>query len=339
MLEKINRLWQIMTRPNPRQHRRAKERISDREIEEARRVNLAHLIESLGHKPRWFSAEKAMFSSPLREEKTPSFTVSYYKGRWGWKDWGTSESGDTIAFVQAYYGLGFIEAVRKLSGGTNLSVPSSAPAPSARSEYDEDKIKFVRKLHSDRMSLMSPKEHRIVRLYFEDKKVIFYPEIAVVMYHSFKDKKSFVGIPMPHARCIKGLECREIGGTDRKTLGDTTLWYLGRKSSKVLVTESILDALAGEIVLSDSTVSLMSINGVGNVGKLDGVLAKLRPKEVLLALDNDAPGREAQIAAVQIASRYADRVIQVDHHIRAGVKDLHKLLLPAQQSTPVAKAE
>ena len=339
LLGMINRLWQKMSRPKPRQHRRAKERISDREVEAARRVNLAHLIESLGYKPRWFSAEKAMFSSPLRVEKTPSFTVSYYKGRWGWKDWGTGDSGDAISFAQAYYGLSFIEAVRKLNGGFSFNVPSSAPAPSARSEYDEDKIKFVRKLHSDRTALMSEKERRIIRLYFEDKEVTLYPEMAVVMYHSFKDKKSFVAIPMPHARCIKGLECREIGGTDRKTLGNKTLWYLGRKSSRVLVTESILDALAGEIVLSDDTLSLLSINGVGNVGKLDGVLAKLRPKEVLLALDNDNPGREAQATAVQIASRYADRVIEVDHHIRAGVKDLHKLLLPARQAKSVAKAE
>ncbi|HOD98628.1 MAG TPA: CHC2 zinc finger domain-containing protein [Syntrophales bacterium] len=339
LLGMINRLWQKMSRPKPRQQRRAKERISDHEVEEARRVNLAHLIESLGYKPRWFSAEKAMFSSPLREEKTPSFTVSYFKGRWGWKDWGTGDSGDTISFVQAYYGLSFIEAVRKLNGGTYSSIPSSAPPPSARSEYDEDKIKFVRKLHSDRTSLMSEKERLIIRLYFEDKGVAFYPEMAVVTYHSFRDKKSFVAIPMPHARCIKGLECREIGGTDRKTLGNKTLWFLSRKSSKVLVTESILDALAGEIVLSDNSLSLLSINGVGNVGKLDGVLAKLRPKEVLLALDNDHPGREAQKTAVRIASRYADRVIEIDHHVRAGAKDLHKLLPPARQATPVARAE
>ena len=322
----ITRLWKKITQPSHRQSSRPEQRVTDRDIEAARQVNLVSLIESLGHKPTWHGSRKAMYSSPLREEKTPSFGVSYYKGRWTWKDWGSGESGDVITFVEEYYGIDFLDAVRKLTN-FNASLPSTPPSQQQKSTaYDDDKIVWVRTLHKERMSLSTPKDRAIIKRYFEERGVRHYEEMACVMYTNFKDKKSFVGIPMPYANNLIGLECREIGGTDRKTLGHKSIWTLRRQSQRLFVAESILDALAAEIVLADGTLNLCSLNGVGNVDKIKNVLSALRPKEVMFALDNDDPGRIAQQDAMKIATRYCKNVIALDHHVRAGVKDMHKLL-------------
>ncbi len=302
--------------------------IPNREVEAARAVNLASLIEHLGYKPRWYSSEKAMFKSPLREEENPSFSVSFYKGRWVWKDWGTGETGDSISFVMAYYGLSFPEAVRKLTGGSITPPPRSASV-----KYDADKIDFVRRLYADRMKLMSEKEARLIRGYFSERGVKYPPEMGAVIYRSFREKKTYLGIPIPHAGCIKGLECRELGGDSRKTIGHKTLWYLHRNSPTILVTESIMDCLAGEIVLGRQSApppSLLSLNGVGNVSRLAGVMEKLRPQRVLLALDSDLPGREAQEVAKKTIKPLCGEVVEINHHIRKGCKDLHRLLLLMQ---------
>jgi len=308
--------------------------INKGEVEVARAVNLASLIEHLGYKPRWYSKEKAMFKSPLREEENPSFSVNYYKGRWVWKDWGTGETGDSISFVMAFYGLSFPEAVKKLTGGSFTPPPRPVSVT-----YDTDKINFVRRLYADRIKLMSEKETRLIRGYFSERGVKFYPEVGGIIYRSFRDKKTYLGIPIPYAKCIKGLECREIGGGgSRKTIGHKTLWYLQRNSPTILVTESILDCLAGEIILGRQSApppSLLSLNGVGNTNKLAGVIEKLRPQRVMLALDSDLPGREAQEVAKKSITPHCGVVVEIDHHIRKGCKDLHKLLLMERSTSAV----
>ncbi|MFA5183163.1 MAG: CHC2 zinc finger domain-containing protein [Syntrophales bacterium] len=330
----ITRLWKRITQPPTRQSSRS-HRVTDRNIEAARRVNLVTLIESLGYKATWHGSEKAMFSSPLREENNPSFSVSYYKGRWTWKDWGSGESGDVIKFVKLYYGIGFLEAVKKLTNG--VSYATSMPPPQKSNSHDYDKVEWVRNLHKERMTLMTSGDRATIRRYFEEQGVRLYDEMACVMYTHFKEKKSYVAIPITHADNLKGLECREIGGTARKTLGHKTLWVLRRQSSRIMVAESILDALASEIILNDDTLTLCSLNGVGNAEKIGDVLSMLKPREILFALDNDEPGRAAQRTATKIAARYCDRVIALDHHVKAGVKDMHKLI--TRQPARAARAQ
>ena len=321
----INRLWRRITRPQPtRQSRRPYQRVTDKDIEAARQVNLIALIESLGHKATRTGSVKAMFSSPLRSEKSPSFAVSYYKGRWTWKDWGSGESGDVIKFVELFYGVGFLDAVTKLNN--TVSIPSTHPQQNKSTLYETDKVSWVRNLHKERMILMTPGDRSTIRRYFEEQGVKCYDEMACVRYTQFKEQKKYIAIPMPYPDNLKGLECREIGGTDRKTLGHKTLWVLRRQSSRVLVAESILDAMSSEIVLNDNTLTLCSLNGVGNAEKIGEVLAMLKPGETLFALDNDAPGQAAQKTAMKIAERYCNKVNALDQHIKAGVKDMHKLI-------------
>ena len=91
---------------------------------------------------------------------------------------------------------------------------------------------------------------------------------------------------------------------------------------------AVLDALAGEEILGMQTATLVSINGATNASKFVELYDKVKekPKEILLALDNDEPGERAR-QEIENALRWKwCRVKTVHNHVRAGVKDMHRLL-------------
>jgi len=293
----------------------------------ARAANLCELVQQLtGQAPRRIGGGRFMFFSPLREEKNPSFTVSYHGGRWWWRDWGTNESGDVISFVEKYLDCSFKEAVQYITGEEWSSPPLPPPPPPPPAALEEEK----RDIQPFYEWLKSHSLHREVEMYFKKRGVDYHPEMGAVVYTQKSSGHRYVATPCPSPMHILGLECREIEGPGRITLGQKTLWWLPNKSDSVLVTESILDSLAGvEVLTFKKTPSLLALNGVGNVNQLKS-LEQVRPQEVWLALDADEPGRSAQRRAVEIVKSLGAKVVEVDIHLRCGVKDLHKVLLQAQ---------
>ncbi len=303
-----------------------KVRIPDADVQRARDIDLRGYLASLGSHPVGGTAEKPIYKSPFRQEKNASFTLSYYQGRWRWKDWGTGHGGDIIQFAQDYYGCDFHGAVERLVGITlgQPARPPLPPAPSGPPEQDRaEKERWVREVYP---KLLSHTPRGLAEEYFCGKGVCYHPQIGCAQYAQIKEKRRYVAIPLPYPAKVRGLECREVGGDSRRTLGTKTLWVLKREPERMLVTESILDALAGEVVLGETKATLVAINGVGNTEQLSTLFGIYKPREVLFALDADDPGRVAQKRGVEIAKPFA-RVSVVQDHTRAGVKDLHKLLL------------
>ena len=310
-------------------------KVTEQDIEQARSINLITYIEGMGFKPSFRYGDKAMFLSPLRAENHPSFYVSHYNGHWVWKDWGTEEHGDIIEFIKIYHTVDFSEAVEILLG-EDFQV--SSPRIDVGCNKDKtNKIRWIRNIYKQSIAMLYNEDIERFKTYFVNKGVRYYPSIGCICYNSFRDKKSYIAIPIPFPEKIRGLECREYKDEGRKTLGCKTLWVLKRDTSRVLVTESILDALAGEIVLNDDTITLCSINGVGNIGKVEKLVKQYNPKEVFFALDNDEPGQKAQERGIEIVKPLS-KVHIVNNHVKSGVKDLHKLLITKKGSVAVASA-
>jgi len=320
-------------------------------IEQAKRINLISFLEHLGFRPSWQSGERAMFFSPLREEKNPSFYVQRFDGCWIWKDWGTGEKGDIINFVELYYGIDFAEAVRRLdplqtaTGRGVLPLRGRRPLRGQRPPEDlrisqspktckrdsREVVSWVREFYRKGVK-MNVHKMEVVRGYFLRRGVRYYPEMKCILVNDWKEKKLYVGIPAPFPLKMRGLELREIGGDSRKTWGRKTLWLLKRNLQRVLVTESVLDALSGELLLGDDSITLCSLNGVCNVGQLGYLFIQYRPREVVMALDSDEPGRKATQEAIEIARCHLAPVVEFTDHLNAGVKDLHKLLMLKEES-------
>lgn len=81
--------------------------VTQEEIELARNIPITSLLDRKTHR----SGKHFMTLCPLHKERTPSFVVypdnHFYC-------FGCNEGGDSIALVQKLYGLGFVDAVKKL---------------------------------------------------------------------------------------------------------------------------------------------------------------------------------------------------------------------------------
>ena len=293
------------------------------EIKELKKIDLISYLKAMGFLPEWRSGDKAMFISPLRVEKNPSFYVQRSdSGEWFWKDWGTGDSGDIINFVMLYCGIDFKEAIKKIKGFS----PAFTPSINKATVGPRDSMNWVNEFHHKK-TLMGSQKMEMVRSYFLKRGVRYYSEMKCIPVFDRKERKQYIGIPVPFPLKIRGLELREINGESRKTWGKKSLWLLKRDIRRLLITESILDALAGEIILADQTITLCSINGVGNVNQLEDLFSQCAPRQVILALDADEAGRRATMEAYEIMKNRSVELIEFTGHIDAGEKDLHKLLM------------
>lgn len=89
-----------------------------------RRISIRAYLAARGIKPRWERGNRGMYLSPLREERTASFSVSYDKNLW--HDFGTGEGGSIIDLVARMEGCSEVEAARRLNErNTGTFVPLS----------------------------------------------------------------------------------------------------------------------------------------------------------------------------------------------------------------------
>ena len=80
-------------------------------------------------------------------------------------------------------------------------------------------------------------------------------------------------------------------------------------------------------MLGDREISLCALNSAAYVNRLGEFLKRHDPDEVWLATDNDGPGIIARDKAMETISRTRAHIVLVEDHFKAGVKDLHKLLV------------
>ena len=83
--------------------------------------------------PHHETATHGMFLSPLRKERTPSFSVRYDKGLW--YDFGLGEGGTLLQLVMRLEGCSMAEAIRSLRKGSADEVPFQ-PLPTASPRED-----------------------------------------------------------------------------------------------------------------------------------------------------------------------------------------------------------
>lgn len=301
-------------------------RVSDEHKKMLKQLDLNRFLqEHLGLNPKAHSGSIASYLSPLRKETKASFTVECYKGEWRWRDWGGDETdrGDIIELVRRIYEVDFPEALRIL---LSKEFPAEYYKQEGQAEkHDrEAKIAYARRLYS---RLLKVNSIDAIIAYFREQGVTYHFPMGCALYNDFKEKKVYIATPAPTPWSLTALECRELKGDGKKTLGAGSLWFFERDPKRILITESILDSLAGEIVLDDREISLCALNSAAYVNQLDDFLKEHDPDEVWLATDNDRPGIRARDKAIEMISRTRAEIFLVEDHIRAGVKDLHKLLV------------
>lgn len=302
-------------------------KIPERMLQDARNRSVAGYMQQQIGDPGRFYNRQWWFCSPLRQETTASFSVNPEKNVWF--DYGLGVGGDLIALVEKLHGFDFKEAVSHLAGIRleDINFEPEFSSPQKKGEPATVVPPDCGQAVKGRMT---------VEKFFKAIALPYYPEIGAFPL-TYKGG-NYIGFPVEDPKSRLGIECRGFvinGGVKpvhkRMTLGRKLPWvFRHERDPKVtLVTESITDALAGEVVLGNATMSLLALNGVQNV--------KLLPEycktgHVLLAMDNDGDGnghigQKMQQEAEKLLLGNGCKVSLVTHHIVAGVKDLHRLLL------------
>ena len=95
-----------------------------------RHISIRAYLAARGILPQWERGNRGMYLSPLRKERTASFSVSYDKNLC--HDFGTGEGGSIIDLVARMEGCSEVEAARRLNErNTGTFVPlSNEPTPS-----------------------------------------------------------------------------------------------------------------------------------------------------------------------------------------------------------------
>lgn len=287
--------------------------IDEEKLRLARTVDLpAFLEEEMGLVPVSIEGSGRFYLSPLGSEKTPSFHVSYKDGIWLWFDHRTAEKagGDGIALLRRL-SYSFKESVERLAGFSGYCdrtrttqmkrMPQSYEV--RKDNLDGKSVKLEKALYAREFYARLPDSGSTVERYFIDRGLAYHPEIGARLYVDFKNSTKYLATPVPYPSEIRGIELREhfpahmelAAGfrKKRKCYGVKSLWVFKRDQRRLLVTESILDAIAGEKLFSMPEGTLVALNGVGQAAEIERLLKYVTPKEVFVALDNDDSGREA----------------------------------------------
>lgn len=328
-------------------------------IAQARHINMIEYLRRLGHHPVQARPDHALYHSPLREDRNPSFSVSLVDGAWIWFDFALQTHGDLIDFVQTQDHLTFKEALATILHEPlpRTTVPPVRPSSPAPGPTEKDRVLYARKLYHGAKATMTPEREAQLRQYFLDRRLPNYPYVGAVWlpltFHSTQcdhHRRQEQGaaclrmdchpvpyiafpLPTPNVHFIQGLMCRALGQVpqDRMRLwrGIPSPWVLRRKEAPMLVTESIIDCLAADVLFGPS-FTLCALNGLGQSGQLLTYLERLQTKVVYLALDNDPDpkkGPRVQRQLVESLTTHGIHVMEVHTHHLSHTKDLHRHLL------------
>ena len=331
--------------------------ISPDAIAHARSINLIEFLIARGHKPVSRRPHHADFHAPYREDRNPSFSVSQRPdGTWVWYDFGRNEHegckhhGDLIDLVQLLDHVPFAEALHRILHNTvrSMAAPSE---PSTAPPTDKERIAHAKKLYYAAQANMTPEREEELRSYFHKLALPYNQHLGAVWMRLGDDGIPYVAFPLPtpNIHFMQGLMARALGEAPpalmRVARGLKGPWILKRGNAPILITESIVDCLAGDELFGPS-FTLCALNGLNTVERLQEYLKRLPSRIIYVALDNDASciavgnapqnssrkkGPHVQKELVSLLTHMGYHVMEVLLHHNANVKDLHKLWLKHPQ--------
>ncbi|MGI6120177.1 MAG: AAA family ATPase [Desulfosporosinus sp.] len=264
---------------------------------------------------------------PFHSEKTPSFSIKREDNIF--RCFGCGEGGDAIDFVAKHEGIEPLEAAKKIAAMYGID---TAQNDNKRGAVQASKTMSADTKTLNKVSKQSIKEYITACIGNIDKTDYFTKrglnkDTITKFGLGFDEKKQCVVIPYSsdytyyQTRSIDGKEFRKPP-TD--IAGPEPLWNeKGLMSTGIVfVVESPICAMSimqcGEVAIST--------NGTSGINKVTAAIKKKKPKcKVILSMDNDEPGQEAQYT---LASVLAEEKMQfMQYNISDDCKDPNELLI------------
>jgi len=314
------------------------------EIEAVKRgVDLVALIRSSGVELKR-KGKDFVGRCPFHDDKTPSLVVSPEKGLWNClgacKGNGHPSGGDALGWLVRFKGMNFPEAMKEL--GTPPAAKEEKPShhllETVVSHYHETLTTSKEaRAYLEQRHLWSLETLRAFRVGYADGSLVErlgksplkkeLRELGVLTGSGRELMKGCVVVPI-----LKGTAVVNLYG--RRVEGDQHLYLPGQRrglfnaagakdASRLVLCESILDALSLIIMGEHGALPLWGINGWTE--DHEGFMKNWRGNELVIALDSDEAGKGAASALAESLSAYNPRVIDLKEY-----KDPNELLCMAE---------
>lgn len=270
-------------------------------------IRITHIIDYLGAKgfqPVKINSNTALYYSPFREEKTPSFNVNLKKNVWF--DFGPGEGGNLVKLVMLLENYSLNEARTKLSGNLYSTLVHDLPP------FDENEhIRITHTRPLQRLSLIKYLNSRKISLIFSK---MYLKEANYTVHH-----KKYFALAFKNDR--GGYELRNEffkGGSSPKYF--TTI--PGPDPSRLSIFEGFMDFLSACTYYDQlPACKTIILNSLSFLPRIESELAIA--KTVNLYLDNDTAGRKATQKILDSHSQVKDyaQIIYPNH------KDFNEFLM------------
>jgi hypothetical protein len=240
-----------------------------------------------------------MLCATWRGEKKRS--VSYLKssrGQWYWRDFGTGEGGSHIDLIMKQMGVNYGQAIYTLKeisdgNGSLLASPSfSFSLPFSKRSESSWGIESISSCRESYIQVLLDQRHlrsesiplsklKWITICHSKKK---FRRKCYGIKNSSGGYELFSGYPSDHSLSFKSC------------CGPKDISIVNRSNGNWMVSESIIDAISAQELCKYQNISLISLNGVGQVERVGRFLSKYRCRieTLILALDHDPAGEVAQ---------------------------------------------
>jgi DNA primase len=247
-------------------------------VSEAKQIKIIDFLQANGINPFKISHGSAIYFSPLRNEKTPSFSIDLQKNVW--YDFGIGEGGNLIGLVMKLNSVNVSEALELINSAASLGYkPFEFKMPVNAEE--KSKIVIVQIIEISHPALLVYLTNRKVSIRIARH---FLKEVHYILY----GKKFFA---LAFKNDLGGYELRNSGFKG----GNSPKWFTtipGTDTSKLMVFEGFMDFLSWctfyNKIPAGETVILNSLSFLPRIKTL-----LLNAREVNLFLDNDPAGSAA----------------------------------------------
>lgn len=319
-------------------------------VAQAKQLDLTALLSRLGYQEQPVTRQGVWYFSPFREEDTPSFKVwQLPSGLWCWKDFGSGEGGNIIAFANRMIGKetddrAISEALKWLDGINGVGV---AQAPKQRTQAP--KSSRIDAIKPERFTLIDNKRLRSPQLlgYLAQRgipQLLAQAHCGQAQYLDSLAKKKFFGISFPNIE--GGLEIR--AATDYKhhvNTGTKAISFIpgqDKDAPAVHVFEGFTDFLSWLVLIGQekpdqSAIVLNSTAFAGQAAEYIKSNPRLsgKVKTVVTYFDHDESAQKAfdRMADILISSGYS---LGDCSYIYDGFHDLNEYLTQTPASQRIA---
>ncbi len=295
-------------------------------------------------------------SSPLREDKNPSFVVFYGTKRnaWIYYDHGTGWSGTLIDLWQEIYGLSYEEAVKELREIFNVNLLKKEKlkvnSEFSLKEVEENKQKLKEnllklkeknrfqaldyselkeKLAFKVLEVKNKVENEKLLAYLKERKIKKIPSwLKEIRFKSLSKNKVYYGLAVENvsgAYHVRNPYGKYVVFTAFNQENTFSLIKKKKRNKKVIIVEGLFDALSVEQMENFKDFDIIILNSVNNVKKLLESKVLKKYETVILALDDDEAGKKAEEILLKNVETFASYIGKLKY----SEKDINEVLIKA----------